>query len=198
MKTLYFEGAGCVPRGDLENCRIRTAFSLDNGDKVYLEISSSEYTKHSPQIYKGLKNPAHIDHLYFVKGYDERVMAYEKNGFVFDYNRKNLLKFVNSLGASFDEVVILPDLAGYRVHKHGGGHNFADEFEYNEDRTKQAERIKQWYYDGEKAKGVRFPCFSIWFPNVQESEVLKVRFFDSRGTIEIPDVYAFNFERGES
>ena len=26
-KTLYFEGAGCVPRNDVENCRIRTAFT---------------------------------------------------------------------------------------------------------------------------------------------------------------------------
>ena len=41
-KTLYFEGAGCVPRGDLENCRIRTAFHLDNGKRVYLEISGFE------------------------------------------------------------------------------------------------------------------------------------------------------------
>lgn len=197
MKTLYFEGAGCVPRGDLENCRIRTAFSLDNGDKVYLEISATECTKHTSRIYKGFKNPAHIDHLHFIKGYDEEVVAYKKNGFVFDYTRKNLLEFVNSLGASFDEVIILPDLSGYRVHKHGGGYNFADEFIYNVERTEQAEKIKQWYYDREKAKGVRFPCFSIWFENIYESETLNVRFFDGRGTIEIADVFKFDFDSKE-
>lgn len=38
MKTLYFEGAGGVPRSDLENCRIRTAFHLDDGMPLYLEI----------------------------------------------------------------------------------------------------------------------------------------------------------------
>jgi len=30
-KPLFFEGAGCVERGELENCRIRTAFTNDKG-----------------------------------------------------------------------------------------------------------------------------------------------------------------------
>ncbi len=197
MRILYFEGAGCVPRGDLENCRIRTALSLDNGNLVYLEISASEVTKNMSPTYKLFKNVAHIDHCHNITGYDEKVREFDRNGFVFEYNRENLLKFVNGLGASYDAVKILPDLAGYRVHKDGGGYNFADEFIYNEERTKQAERIKQWYYDKEKAKGVKYPCFSIWFPNVRESETLNVRFFDGRGTTEIADVFAFDFEKGE-
>lgn len=30
-KTLYFEGAGCVPCNDVENCRIRRGFWHDGG-----------------------------------------------------------------------------------------------------------------------------------------------------------------------
>lgn len=42
MKTLYFEGAGCIPANDVENCRIRTAFTNKAGhsdvyDKATIE-----------------------------------------------------------------------------------------------------------------------------------------------------------------
>lgn len=50
-KTLYFEGAGWsgadISKATVGNCRIRTAFHLDDGRAVYLEIIGSERTKHS-------------------------------------------------------------------------------------------------------------------------------------------------------
>lgn len=33
-KTLYFEGAGCISAGEVANCRIRTAFTNDDGKKT--------------------------------------------------------------------------------------------------------------------------------------------------------------------
>lgn len=194
MKTLYFEGAGCVPRGDLDNCRIRTAFTLDNGKKLYLEISGIEVTKgHSSRI-KNFTNCAFVDHCHYIDGVGEEgeTIRAEERATNFEYNRENLLKFVNGLGASFDYVVILPHLAGYRVHKDGGGYNYADEFKFDADRTEQAEKIERYFYDKEKERGVKFPCFSIWF----ENDILKVRFFDGRGQLEIADVYSFNFGKG--
>lgn len=192
MKTLYFEGAGCVPRGDLENCRIRTAFTLDNGKKLYLEISGIETTKHTPHIYKNFTNCGFVDHCHYIDsvGDNGETIRAEERGVNFEYDREHLLKFVNSLGASFDEVKILPNLSGYRVHKDGGGYNYADEFVFDEERTAQAERIEKYYYAKEKERGVKYPCFSIWF----ENDILKVRFFDGRGQFEIPDVYGFQFE----
>lgn len=51
MKTLYFEGAGWsgadISKATIGNCRIRTAFHLDDGRAVYLEINGSERTKYS-------------------------------------------------------------------------------------------------------------------------------------------------------
>ena len=203
MKTLYFEGAGCVPRGDLENCRIRTAFALDNGQKVYLEICGVEYTKHMHKSFAKFKNVAFIDHCFYITGgkdddndskvYREDGTAYERSGNNFEYNRENLLEFVNSLGASFDEVVILPDLAGYRVHADHHGYNFADEFYYDVERTKQAEKIKQYFYDFEKNElGKRYPNFSIYFKN----DILRVliHYIGFNDIVEIPDVYAFGFD----
>ena len=46
-KTLYFEGAGCVPCNDVENCRIRTAFTNIEGKKIYIEFLSGY--KHTRQ-----------------------------------------------------------------------------------------------------------------------------------------------------
>jgi hypothetical protein len=192
MKTLYFEGAGCVPRGDLENCRIRTAFTLDDGKQVYLEITASEVVSKQHPMYTRFKNAAFIDHCHYINsvGKDGGTIHEVERSVNFEYTRENLLAFVNSLGASFDRVVILPDLAGFRVHKDKGGYNFGDEFQHDERRTEQAEKIKQWFYDREKERGVQYPCFSIWF----DGDLLRVRFFDGRGQIEIPDVYAFEFK----
>lgn len=55
-KTLYFEGAGCVPCGEVENCRIRTAFRDADGRAIYLEITSIEVTKHTSKMYKHFRN----------------------------------------------------------------------------------------------------------------------------------------------
>ena len=204
MKTLYFEGAGCVPRGDLENCRIRTAFTLDNGNKVYLEISGIEVTKSMLPVYKAYKNVGFVDHCFYITGgynnennskvYREDGIAYERNSQTFfEYDPENLLAFVNGLGASFDAVQILPNLAGYRVHKDGGGYNFADEFTYDIERTVQAEKIKQFFYEFEKNElGKKFPNFSIYFDN----DILKVliHYNGFNHKIEIPDVYAYTFD----
>lgn len=54
MKVLYFEGAGWsgadISKATIGNCRIRTAFHLDDGRAVYLEIIGSERTKNSGQF----------------------------------------------------------------------------------------------------------------------------------------------------
>lgn len=56
MKTLYFEGAGMagadISKATIGNCRIRTAFHLDNGKPVYLEITAGERTKRNIEVYK--------------------------------------------------------------------------------------------------------------------------------------------------
>ena len=208
MKTLYFEGAGCVPRGEVENCRIRTAFRNKNGEPIYLEMSGNDKAYRFKTDDKGNRKAIElngafgwINHCFNIDKYlseekeDNVRMSFENAepdvNYEFEYTKAEILRFVNEkLDGDFDEVVVLPDLAGYRVHKGGGSFNFGDEFIYNEERTEQAERIRQYYYDKEKERGVKFPCFSIWF---DEGENLKVRFFDGRGTVNIPDVFAFEY-----
>ena len=44
-KILYFEGAGCISAGEVANCRIRTAFTNNDGKKIYIEFTSYTVTK---------------------------------------------------------------------------------------------------------------------------------------------------------
>ena len=62
----------------------------------------------------------------------------------FLFTKENILKFVNEkLGCSFDKVVILNDLTGYKVFKemkfYGTSefYNFGDEFKYDDEKTKK-------------------------------------------------------------
>ena len=156
-KTLYFEGAGCVPCGEVENCRIRTAFRDADGRAIYLEITSIEVTKYTSKMYKHFRNVGFIDACFYI---DDEYEPIER-GYAFEYTKANILQVVNSLGCSFDEVVILPNLAGYRVFR-DDGYNFGDEFVFDAERTARAEKIKDYFYAIEKAEGKKYPNLSLW------------------------------------
>lgn len=163
-KTLYFEGAGCAPCGEVENCRIRTVFHTDKGEPIYLEMSGVEVTKYTAKIYKDFKNAGFVNHCFYIKNDDDENKHSIKSmrNKTFEYTKTNILNLVNSLGCNFNKVVILPDLAGYRVFKEDGGYNFGDEFKFNAELTARAEKIKTYFYELEKSEGKEFPNFSLW------------------------------------
>lgn len=181
MRTLYFEGAGCVPRGDVPNCRIRTAFHTDDGRALYLEVLGNEVTRNTAPIYQNYTNVGHLDHCHYIVGVSDEGHQHHKleRGHTFEYTMKNLLRLVHDLGASFDAVEVLPDLAGYRVHKDGGGYNYGDEFPYDAELTAKREAIRAEIFAMEKAEleedrqtGAKkfvhspgrmdYPNFSLW------------------------------------
>lgn len=161
-KTLYFEGAGCVPCNDVENCRIRTAFTNKEGKKIYVEFLSGckhikvEYGKNG----RKLKHPKIVsksgylscDSCHYITD-DPKIddcnksrLSCERNSEIekMKYTKENILAFVNQhCNADFDEIVVLDNLAGYRVHRDNGkcntpeGYNFGDVFSYDEDLTKR-------------------------------------------------------------
>ena len=166
MKTLYFEGAGCVARGDLPNCRIRTAFHLGNGNTVYLEISGMEVTRTTAPCYrdKGLTNYAVIDHCFCIDGtWDDCTNRhYTEHNHTFEYCAAEILAYVNSLGASFDAVEVLPDLAGYRAHAEKGGYNFGDEFAPDRHLIEARQAVDAEIRCREIERGERSICYSLW------------------------------------
>ena len=138
--TLYFESAGTFrpeEYGPLNGCRIRTAFQLLNGKRVYFEASrwapSKEQIKYynaSPEnidIMKPGTAYAAISSLYYItndideSGYNKddcnanRINI--KRGYLIEWTKTAILNFINSLGAEFSAVEVLPDLAGYYVHR---------------------------------------------------------------------------------
>lgn len=178
-KTLYFEGAGCVARADVPNCRIRTAFHLDNGIPVYLEISGMETTRCAAPVYRKFKNYGIINHLHYASsscGDDRRDFGIDPC-YAFEYTMDNILSLVNSLGASFDAVEVLPNLAGYRVHANKGGYNFGDEFRPDADLIAARQRVDSHIREKEIARGEKYPCYSLW---VDEAEPAMLHYHNCR------------------
>lgn len=163
MKTLYFEGAGCVPVGEVENCRIRTAFTNNNGKQIYLEITGLEKkNKKGESEFIGFIDSCHYITNENPNDDENKNRIYPRNGETFKYTKENILKFVNSLSCNFDAVVILPDLGGYRVFKEKDGHNFGDKFQFNAELTVKRQGIYEHFYAIEKAEKKEYPNFSLW------------------------------------
>lgn len=166
-KTLYFEGAGCVPCNDVENCRIRTAFTNKERKMIYVEflsgckVTKQEYGKNG----RKLKTPKYIsengyivcDSCHYITDDPEiddcnrSRLVCERNSNIErkKYTKENILAFVNEYcNADFDEIVILDDLAGYRVFADGKRdtsemYNFGDVFQYDEELThKRREKVE--------------------------------------------------------
>lgn len=144
VKVLFFEGAGCAERGDLENCRIRTAFRNDEGKAFYLELSGFEKHKWTPDYLKHFENVGHIDYCYELGKDGEKLRAdIEKKNF--EYNRQSILDFVNrEMGCSFTDIVIADMFYDYRVHKNGGGYNFMEDHDWN---VEKAHAVRQAFFD---------------------------------------------------
>lgn len=131
-KVLLFEGAGCVPRGDLENCRIRTAFINDEGKQIYLEILGMETTKSSAPKFQQFTNYGFIDHAFTITEEEPNYHEFPfVRNFSFEYTRAEILKLVNSkLNCSFNEIIICNDHTpgAYRVHRERGSYNLMEDY----------------------------------------------------------------------
>ena len=168
-KTLYFEGAGCVPCNDVENCRIRTAFTNKEGKKIYIEFLSGykhtkvEYDKNGRKL-KNSKWVSEDGYLYCnschyitddsgIDKCNKSRLSCERNSEIekVKYTKENILAFVNEhCNADFDEIVALDDLAGYMVFADvkkcntSEGYNFGDVFNYDAELTrKRIEKVKE-------------------------------------------------------
>lgn len=193
--TLYFESAGAFrpeEYGDLNSCRIRTAFSLSDGRRIYLEMidwtPSPEQIKYfnakavcGAKLERGKAYVAICDifeitndidaYGYNISDENANQIYIDRYSYAIEWTKAAVLKFVNSLGADFSDVEVLPNLAGYCVFvdtpdDHNGNiknYNYGDEFNYNAAQT--AARIAKYNEIQEQDRiktGQRFPCFSFY------------------------------------
>ena len=150
-KTLYFEGAGCVPCNDVENCRIRTAFNNKDGRKIYIEFTSGCKNTFDGKKYVSEDGYMFCDYCHYIT--DDAVID-DCNCSVLPceraqgtnpkrYTKENILAFVNKhCNADFDEIVVLNNLAGFRVFAEGkkntfSAYNYGDEFIYDKELTER-------------------------------------------------------------
>lgn len=150
MKTLCFEAAGCyILHNDVESGRIRTAFTNRDGKKVYIELicgygymfcDSCHYITDDPKINDCMESRLPCERNLYIKKVK--------------YTKENILNFVNTYcNADFEEVVVLHNLAGYRVfsdcQKKGtsAAYRYGDEFPYDAEltlkRRKKVEEMKK-------------------------------------------------------
>lgn len=152
METLYLEGAGCegTDKGEIPNCRIRTAFTNNEGKKIYLEILGIEKTMDDLKKYKRYEGYevgeaiGFIDSCHYITDdpmiddcNNSRLECERKGNISYSYN--GILNFINeNCNCSFDNIEVLGWMSGYRVFADGNrgtfkGYNFGDEFQYNKE-----------------------------------------------------------------
>lgn len=161
-KTLYFEGAGSTgANGDYNglNCRIRTAFHNDKGKMIYLEVGGGHPNKYMLKEAKKekIKLPEtymYIHFAFYITDNPEIDDCNENQIKTIDYKEmlkisytlENIRDFINKyFNCSFDEAVILDNLAGYKVfadytpncYGTSKEYNFGDCFEYDKELTEK-------------------------------------------------------------
>ena len=136
-KTLWFEGAGCAPRGDLSNCRIRTAFRNDEGKVIYLELTGFEANKWDRK--HGYDIVGHVDYCYEISEDGSEFRVGEVESMKYEYCQRDILDLVNgALGCSFDCIRIADSFYGYRVHAGAGKVNLMDDHTFDDDHASRA------------------------------------------------------------
>lgn len=213
MNKLYFEGAGCVHaygNSDIENCRIRTAFTNNEGKKIYLEMLCTEVTKYNEKCsccanYKRGDCLGWVDSCHYITDDPEiddcnasRVPGVDHYSFLF--TKENLSRFINEkLNCSFDEIEILNDLTGYRVFNDDGKYgtfdfyNYGDEFKFDRERTEKRlakrEELKKYF-----EQFMKYDNTSYWVDeagnlvvriNTYDSVFKQMKFKERQFTIEI-------------
>lgn len=147
-RTLYFEGAGCVPCNDVENCRIRTAFTNRDGQKIFIEFIGcrTHENKKVPSFNYLVCDACHYitDDPEIDDCNNSRLSCERSTGLgEIKYTKENILAFVNeNCNAGFTDIVVLDDLAGFRALADGRkntpeAYNYGDCFEYDEELTEK-------------------------------------------------------------
>lgn len=194
-KILYFEGAGArfsdASKDAIIRCRIRTAFHLDDGRAVYLEIVGSDRKGTPPHNYPEWRYTGFVVACFEITdedpNEDERKYSFRDpcRNMTVRYKNLDILEFVNGLEASFDAIQVLPALGGYKVFpmcqtcKGLERFNYGDEFVFDPEMLMKREAVYSFVYNLELAErkkdrstgegrfvhpsaGADYPDFSLW------------------------------------
>lgn len=160
-KILYVEQAGTERAGygdggdnmgDVGSNRIRAAFSLNNGKRVYFDAESWRPTQEQAQEWnakcsQGDKLTAGALYIgalslhYISDNVEENGVKIKPPRNAIAWTREDIRRFINSLGANFSAIVYIPKFPFYAAHavgieaaRHGNVkcYNYGDEFDTSE------------------------------------------------------------------
>lgn len=180
-RTLWFEGAGMFETGEpVGNCRLRTAFTNDDGISYYLEILGTPHDEKWLKVY-GLDDEFSPGECVGWADFAFRITAdpgiddcnesrheLVERHMHFRWTIPAILDLVNRwFGCSFDEARVAPEFSGYHVHagRRTGtslDYNFGDEFELDEESTAKLEMLHDREAERQRERGVRYPCVSVY------------------------------------
>lgn len=136
-------------------------------------------------FYGGLQYVGFVDFLFYITDEEPnddcnkyKLPGMRNTHFAYDFD--SILAFVNSLGASFDKICVLPNLAGYRVHSDdlAKRYNYADEFTPDWEVIKRAKKIHEYFYQLEKSEGKKFPNFSLYNDEGDKTKLYLIRYYN--------------------
>lgn len=203
-KTLYFEGAGMFGDrfGDVNNCRIRTAFTADDGTRYYLELLGYEWSSRQREFNKellkekGIYDSPRIAWVDFCHAITDEPATDDCNESrcdcernikaVFAWTLEGIRGFVNeALGCSFDAVAVADKFSGYRVFAKdrcevAGDYNYGDEFVPNHDEEAMLAALEKRETERQRAAGEKWPCVSI-LRDSEDPDLVHVSHFGKQG-----------------
>lgn len=201
MKTLIFEGAGwdiaeSSKATDVGNCRIRTRIRNNRGRVIYLEMSSGHFdkkAKHIPEYAIGLEYVMFIDFVYYSDAKWDNRRCFSKafsslKDTHFEYNKANILKFVNdNLDCSFDNMIVCNDGS---IFVHSSNEPLCDSSNGDYEPYKDIE-INISELDGINPAYSRESCnfanYKISYNSLMKLPYMK-RYFEGRGQSEIKKI----------
>lgn len=188
MGMLYFEGAGSFGTGgEVGNCRIRTAFTANDGKRYYVEIMGFENDARHRKAYPELSESEYlgiVSSCFEITG-DHEDCNNHRNGFegeLIDYTEEGIRDAINErLGCSFQVVEVADRFSSYRAFGNGWDtFNNGDEYSPDYELIAEAHLVHGFWIKQQKSAGEKFPCVSVWW-DTEHERLLHISNFGKRG-----------------
>lgn len=153
-KILYFNDlsfGGILQNNDVEGCRIASAFRNDNGEKIYLQVTTRYryFDKKDPRNDYGYLSIHCCHYITDDPTIDDpnesRFLPVEEKLPILRYTKNDILRFVNEYcNCSFTKIEIVPSwLEGYDEYTPNKGYNLSNDYV----KTDRVEALRKIYYE---------------------------------------------------
>lgn len=198
-KVLFFEGAGNVERGEVANCRIRTAFINDKGEKCYVELSGNGIHKYNRSYYPTFKIGDAVMSVWSASiinkddDFEHMTKLEDKKGNTL-YTYANILKYVNdTFNCSFTSVKVLNYPSAYRVFGKHNTINYMNDYKHDEQLEAQHKKVLNYFKEIDKKELNKKYSNLSYIKNGKGAEIL-MHYNGFNDWVYIQDVNIYDFD----